>query len=263
MRLTRLAASARPAQDFGHAKQQHQPEVLNMTKPDPNTDPSFPTSLIERGGRFYELVLVWLEDAPKFARYLELLAPIVEHYGGRLERRFTPDSMVAEGMTKPDFVNLVSYESSEAFQQFLADPRFAAIAQLRAESIEMAAVGGCSVRDGLDERGVASRLYVLEIARFGTGGTKGYAAYEAEAEPVMGPYGYHVERTVAVDRERVAGFTFTPDLVKVAYFDDPSGLTRLGHDPAHARIESELYAGAVVSSVWIVARAEKSDSVPR
>jgi len=203
--------------------------------------------------RYFQLVLVWPRDPVMYAGYLEAVRPIVADYDGRLERQFRPDGFHAAGLERPETVNFVSYRDRAAFFQFREDERFRRIVGMRTAAIALASIEGVSVRE---ETGGASapadRLYVIEVARTADGGAA-YRDYEAEAEPVMARYGYHVERVVRP--ESSTGLAFQPDLVKVAYFDAAGGMERLHADPAHARIEGELYARAVSESVWIVAHA--------
>ena len=63
--------------------------------------------------RYPQLVFIWFKDRAKFARYGELVAPIVEPYGGRLDRQFRADALYAEGLERPDVVNLVSSPTRE------------------------------------------------------------------------------------------------------------------------------------------------------
>ena len=171
-------------------------------------------------------------------------------YGGSLERRLIPDKISAEGMPKPDIVNIVFYDSRAAFAAFEKDPEFAEIVHLRSESIDMASVAGVPVSGEVTQTDVANRLYLVEVARFGPQGAKGYQEYDQQAEPVMRRYGYHVERRLT--RDSASGFPFQPDLVKVAYFDSPDGMERFHADPAHPRIENEIYGAAVQQSIWVV-----------
>ena len=55
--------------------------------------------------RYYQVVFIWMKDPVKFGRYHELLGPVVQRYGGDLERMLAPDTIYAEGMRKPDIVN--------------------------------------------------------------------------------------------------------------------------------------------------------------
>ena len=202
--------------------------------------------------RYYQLVLLWPRDRAKFASYLELLTPIVEPYGAGLERQFSVRESYAEGLARPETVNLVYYESPDAYSAFHRDQRFRDIVHLRTELTDMASVEGPSVRGEFAPGAAADRLYLIEIARYGSGGVDAYRAYEAEAEPVMARYGYHVERVIRP--ETANGLAFKPDVLKVAYFDAVDGMDRLHRDPAHAHIETVLYPRAASESVWIVGK---------
>jgi uncharacterized protein (DUF1330 family) len=203
--------------------------------------------------RYYQVVFIWMKDPVKFGRYAALLEPVVRPYGGSLERRLLPDAIYAEGMSKPDIVNIVFYDGRAAFAAFEQDVEFAKIVHLRSESIAMASVAGAPAGGEVAQTDVGDRLYLVELARFGPQGAKGYQDYEQQAEPLMRRYGYHVERRLAPDS--ASGFPFQPDLVKVAYFDSPEGMERLHQDAAHPRIENELYGAAVQQSIWVVGRA--------
>jgi uncharacterized protein (DUF1330 family) len=202
--------------------------------------------------RYYQVVFIWLKDPQKFGRYVELLRPIVGRYGGALERMLAPDAVHAEGMQKPDVINVVYYDDKAAFMAFHADAEFQRIVRLRTESIEMMSVQGPPTAGSPTSTALEKRQYVLELARYDAHGAEGYKRYETEAEALMGRHGYHVERVFAPDS--ATDFPFTPDLVKVAYFDDAAGMTNVHADPAHHRVETTLYAQAVQQSVWVVGR---------
>jgi uncharacterized protein (DUF1330 family) len=219
------------------------------------TDKSPPTD-----HRYFQVVLIYMKDPPKFARYLELMAPIVQRYGGALERALLPEAVYVEGASKPDTVNIVHYDSRDAFSAFNADPEFQAIAHLRSESIDMGAVGGFTIGGAGTSGDARERVYMVEFARFAASGAPGYRRYEDESDAVMRRYGYHVERVIAADS--VGGLPFTPDVVKVAYFDTRDAMDRLRGDPAHARLEAELYPRAVAESMWLVAKVRPA-SVPQ
>jgi uncharacterized protein (DUF1330 family) len=202
--------------------------------------------------RYYQVVFIWMKDPVTFGRYRELLGPIVQCYGGDLERMLAPDTIYAEGMDKPDIVNIVFYNDRDAFAAFSEDPEFEKIVHLRSESIDMVSVAGFPIDGTVTHEALGQRLYLLELARFGPQGAKGYQQYQEEAEPVMSRYGYHVERRLAPDS--VSGLPFKPDVVNVAYFDSPDGMERFHTDAAHQRIENELYSAAVQQSIWVVGR---------
>ena len=99
-----------------------------------------------------------MKDAVTFGRYVALLEPVVRPYGGGLERRLVPDAISAEGMPKPDIVNIVFYDSRAALAAFDKDPEFAKIGHLRSESIDMASVAGVSVGGEVTQTHVRNRL---------------------------------------------------------------------------------------------------------
>ena len=202
--------------------------------------------------RYYQVVFIWMKDPIVFGRYAALVEPIVRQYGGSLERRLVPDAIYAEGMRKPDIVNIVFYDSHAAFAAFNENPEFAKIVHLRSQSIDMASVAGVPSAGEVAQADLEQRLYLVEVARFGPQGAQGYQNYEEQAEPVMRRYGYHVERRLVPDS--ASGFPFQPDLVKVAYFDTLDGMERFHADPAHPRIENELYPAAIQQSVWVIGR---------
>jgi uncharacterized protein (DUF1330 family) len=206
------------------------------------------------GLHYYQLVLIRVADAPKFGRYLELMRPIVLKYGGALERMLAPDTIYAEGMTKPEIANIVYYDSKDAFRAFNEDPEFRKIAHLRSESIEMAAVNGLPVEGDVTQADLSKRLYLVEVARYNAG-IDGYRQYERDSVPVMARYGYHVERLLEPDS--ATGFSFEPNVVRIAYFESADGMARMQKDPDHERLD-KLYAAGVSNSVWLIARVHPS-----
>jgi uncharacterized protein (DUF1330 family) len=200
--------------------------------------------------KYYQLVFIWMKDPKTFGRYLELARPVVERYGGALERMINPQSIYAEKLGKPDVVNIVYYNDKAAYHGMNNDPDFKKVVPLRSQSIDMITIEGPSLGGTLTHERLADRLYLVEVARFGSRGADGYRAYETESNPVMEKYGYHVERTMGVDS--ASGFAFKPDVVKVAYFDRRDGMDRLQQDAGHHRIERELYPMAVPESVWVI-----------
>ncbi len=203
--------------------------------------------------RYYELFFLWIHDPAKFARYGELVGPVVTPYGNRIDRQIRPTSIAGEGIEQPDIVNLASSPSLARLQQFERDPRFQEIVHLRSESIDLGAVTGPARRYDPGPGDAAQRLYLVELARFGDGGEAAYRAYEKESEPVMARYGYRVEAEIVVRTS--SHLPFVPDIAKVAYFDAPDGMDRMHGDPMHDRIENVLYPAATRDSLWILGRA--------
>jgi len=209
---------------------------------------------------YYQLVLIRLNDPATFGRYLERLRPVVARYGGALERMLAPTTVHGDLPWRPDIVNIVYYDDRAAFTAFSEDPEFREIVHLRDASIDMIAVGGEPQGGIVTVEKIHERVYVVEVARFGADGSAGYRRYEAESERVMAQYDYHVERVLVPDA--ASALPFMPDLVKVAYFSTADGLSRMHDDPAHARIEAELYPAAVAASVWMIGGVHPS-TLPR
>lgn len=205
-------------------------------------DPRTPT------GPYHQLVLIWLRDAPTFRSYQEQVQAIAARYGA-LDQMFAPQSLYPEGLSKPDILNLVHYNGYADVSALQADPDFQRVLPMRTASIDMASVSGWS--EWADERPNANteRLYLIEIARLGAGGRAAYDRYNARAREAMAAYGYHVERRLRADQ--AAGLPFEPDVVQIAYFDDPAGMDAFHRDPAHAELERS-YGEVVAESVWIL-----------
>jgi uncharacterized protein (DUF1330 family) len=199
--------------------------------------------------RYYQLVFIWMKDPQTFGRYLELAKPVVERYGGALERMIDPQGIRAKKLTKPDVINIVYYADQAAYHALNHDPEFEAVVPMRSKSIDMISIEGPPLGGAVTPDDLSHRRYVVELARFGDRAANGYREYEIASNPVLAKYGYHVERTMAVDS--AFGFPFKPNLVKVAYFDRSDGMEQLQRDPEHQRIESELYPGVAPESVRV------------
>lgn len=107
-----------------------------------------------------------------------------------------PESSIRVNSAAAQGVNLAHFDNRAAFDRFHADPRFLALGALLAGAAHVSWLAGTSVDEAAVDRDVARRPYMVEIARFGLGGEQAYRSYEAEAEPIMRAYGYHVERVL-------------------------------------------------------------------
>jgi uncharacterized protein (DUF1330 family) len=212
--------------------------------------------------RFYQVVLIWVHKPELFAQYAEAVAPVVGEYGGRLDRMLAPREVYGDGIELPHIVNIVSYESKEAFETFEKDPAFLRVEPKRAESIDFVSVDGFQTAGAARAGGEPERLYMVELAAFGGGSEAAYRDYESEADAFMAPFGFHLEWEIGTDASS-DGLPFRPDLARVAYFDDSSGFEKAHAAPGHERIEGELYAKAVDQSLWIVGGVHESQLAAR
>jgi uncharacterized protein (DUF1330 family) len=203
--------------------------------------------------RYYQLVFIWVRDPAMFAEYLRELPPIVSRYGGAADLSLRPTEIWADGLTLPDVVNLVHYDSREAYERFTADPDFRAIEQLRAGSVDLLTVEGHLVVADPSPAGSPERLFNVEVASFRDGSGEAYRAYEERGEARMRDFGYHIEYALAAetspaDRPR-------PDVVKVSSFPDETARAAFDADPAHGEIEQKLYPDATDHVIWLTGRA--------
>jgi hypothetical protein len=208
--------------------------------------------------RYYQLVLMRVKDAPLFGTFLDRVAPLAARHGHGLERMLAPDAIYANGIAKPDIVNVVYYENRGAFDAFESELDLQGLRELRSEALDLCTLAGWSSGDGVVPETSGPRRYIVEVARFGPRGADGYRAYEADADAAMARYGYRVERVI--EPESASGLGFEPQLAKIAYFEPGDGMERFHADPAHARIERGLYPAAVDRSIWLTGRVHPSSA---
>lgn len=200
--------------------------------------------------RYYQVVLIWMKDANLFAEYGQSVGPVVAKYGGSLERMLAPQDIQGGDVSVPDIVNIVYYDSEDAYAAFERDPEFLEIKQKRTDSIDMLALEGHSSLGSVVEGGEPERLYLLELADFGSDGEAGYRRYVQRADAFMSPYGFHVEREIAV-RRFDDGLGVAPNVARVTYFDEGDGLEKAHSVPGHEELEAG-YNAAVGKSLWLV-----------
>lgn len=201
----------------------------------------------------HRLWLLTIHDAATFDAYQQRVAAVAARYG-RIERAVSPVA-VAGTLPLPTVVNLIRLNGADAVTAFEADPGFRAVAHLRDQSVELLHLDGvCRAADDPPEAGgnLAARRYLVEVARLAD--AAGYAGYARRATAAMAPYGYQVEHRMEVTGAS-EGWPFTPDVVTVAYFDQPDGQARFEQDPAHAELEGAAYDAVVADSVWLIGSA--------
>ncbi len=206
--------------------------------------------------KYYQVVMIWLKDPAKFQEYGQKMAPIVSKYGGNGERILTPiesfyGGKTGQDLSKPDMVNIVFYDSKEAYEDFENDPEFRKIEHLRSESIKMVAIGGKVTGGELKSGNVSQRLYMIEVGYFNDNG-KNYKAYEKASKGFNKRLGLNKERVLIPDQ--VWGEIEMPDLVTIKYIDDAANKAKMEADPDHERIET-LYGKAMKDLIWIEGKA--------
>jgi hypothetical protein len=203
---------------------------------------------------YYRVWFIWIKDGEKFAEYQRAVAPVVGRYACSIERSLRPEIIYFEGLRKPDIVNIVKCDSEKTFLAFEGDRDFRDVVHLRSESTELLSID-CVLSEQAEAKAEdpdsrpGRRFYTLEIAQFRAQGKGDYLRYERRAERLMRNYGYHVERTF--NPVKTFNMPFTPDVVKLAYFDSREGMQKMEQDPAHGSIEKE-YPSVVRQSIWIM-----------
>jgi uncharacterized protein (DUF1330 family) len=202
---------------------------------------------------YHQLVFIWVRDPAMFAEYLRDLPPIVARYGGAADLSLRPTDIWADGLTLPDVVNLVHYDSRDAYQRFNADPDFQAIEHLRAGSVDLLTVEGHLDAGEEAPDGSPGRIYTVELASFRDGSGAAYRAYVERGEVRMRDYGYRVDYTLAA-ATAPAGRP-RPDVVKISSFPHAAARAAFEADPVRAEIERKLYPGATDHVVWLTGQA--------
>jgi len=205
------------------------------------------------GRTYHQLVFIWIRDPGMFAGYLRDLPPIVARYGGAADLSLRPTEVRADGLTLPDMVNLVHYDSREAYERFNADPDFAAIEHLRAGSVDLMTYQGHLSAADPSPTAAPQRVYNVELATFRDGGGAAYRAYEARGEARMRKYGHRVE--YVLDAETTPTGRPRPDLIKISSFPDERAKASFEADPVHREIEEKLYPDSIDHVVWLTGRA--------
>jgi uncharacterized protein (DUF1330 family) len=198
---------------------------------------------------YHQLVFIWIRDPAMFAEYLRDLPPIVARYGGAADLSLRPTEIWADGLTLPDIVNLVHYDSSDAYREFNADPDFQKIEHLRAASVDLMTFEGPLTVNDPSPDGSAGRLYNVELVSYRDGTGDAYRIYEQSGEAHMREYGHRVE--YVLDAQTAPTGRPRPDLIKISSFPDEAAKAAFGADPAHAEIEDKLYPTAAEHVVWL------------
>jgi uncharacterized protein (DUF1330 family) len=204
-----------------------------------------------RNEKYYQLVLLWITDAMKFQDYLQKMAPVVTRYGGAGDRSFQPSAIWAEGMDLPQVVNLVHYDSKEAYQNFNNDPDFKQIEHLRSESTKIISYEGYLRVANRSVQGLNEREYNIEIVSYKNGSPLAYSKYELEGEGKMREFGFDVE--FILDLESKSSEEKQPHMAKVSYFNNAGCKMKFEKDAAHKEIEA-LYPSTIDSVIWISAK---------
>lgn len=207
--------------------------------------------------KYFQVVMIWIKDPVKFQDYGQKVGPIVAKYGGNAERIISPVESFYGGNTAKEFeaphmVNIVYYDSKEAYEDFEKDPEFLKIKHLRTESVEMAGIGGTVLGGELSLQEVANRLYMIEFAYYSDQDGKKYEKYERKARAFSERSGLHKERILHPDTK--FGNIELPDLVSIKYIEQAEQKAEMEKDKDHPKVE-KLYGEAIRDLIWIEGKA--------
>jgi uncharacterized protein (DUF1330 family) len=211
--------------------------------------------MVADGRTYHQLVFIWIRNPTMFAEYLHDLPPIVARFGGAADLSLRPGEIWADGLTLPDVINLVHYDSRQAYERFNADPDFAAIEHLRAGSVDLMTFEGYLTAADPSPAGAPERVYNVELATYRDGSGAAYRAYEERGEARMRDYGYRVEYVLAA--ETAPAGRSRPDVIKISSFPDQAAKAAFEADPAHREMEEKLYPTATDHVVWLTGRTAR------
>jgi uncharacterized protein (DUF1330 family) len=84
----------------------------------------------------YILHALWFNksDGPsRYQQYLEVASPIAEKYGAKRVDSLIPLEII-QGDFRPDYIFTVQWPDEEAFNRFIRDPQYRAVAHMREEA---------------------------------------------------------------------------------------------------------------------------------
>jgi hypothetical protein len=192
---------------------------------------------------YHQLVFIWIRDPALFAEYLHDLPPIVARYGGAADLSLHPTAIQADpSLPLPDVVNLVHYDSREAYHRFNADPDFRRIEPARADSVDLMTFEGHLRVADPTPADAQQRVFHVELATYRDGNPEAYRAYERRAEGRRRAHGYHVE--YILEAETAPAQLPHPDVVTIASFPGP-----VAADPDARDIEEQLYLTATEHAI--------------
>lgn len=202
------------------------------------------------GDRFSVAMFLWLAPAGEaaLAGFRQSATTLFARHGLKVERVLKLTSkgqIVGENRhDMPDLFQLVSFESAKAFQAYIADPEYVALAAERDKGIRrMVVLAGTAVDLGAlatSGSGTAeTRLYGVGLARFREGGAAGMQAFNERAQPLFARHGMHLEANVDIAKALAPIGPldgFTADRVVIFFLDAASQLQAYASDPEYAAL---------------------------
>jgi len=216
------------------------------------SNPNVNESLEER---YYQVVFVKIKDNAKYGEYITKLTPIISKYGARAERVIQIssffDSHKGEKMDQPHVINIVSYKSKKAFEQFEKDPEFSKLQSLRNQAIEISGINGSSKAKKFIDGEASNRVYMVEFVNYKK--KKMYNKYLKKAKRLYSRHNHHTELTLQPD-SYFGNLKEMPNLVNIMYYDNAASKENMQKDKNHKEVENS-YAAAVSGLIWVEGKA--------
>ena len=99
----------------------------------------------QQSERTYILFAVWFranKGAERYREYLENASPIAMKFGARRAEGLLPIEVLS-GQFDPNYISIIEWPSIENYYNFLKDPHYRRIAQLRSEAVEKSVTIHC------------------------------------------------------------------------------------------------------------------------
>jgi len=95
--------------------------------------------------RLFAVRLLWVKDPEMFARYQELVKPVLARHGVHIERWLMTENIEGEGMEKPDEIVITWFDNPQKKEEFENDPEFKMAAQIRDKAVKLVTITAKSV----------------------------------------------------------------------------------------------------------------------
>lgn len=200
--------------------------------------------------RFVLTMLMGLqpEGAAALTSFRQSAGPLLARHDVRIERvlriRGKGQIVGSNDFELPDLIQQISLPSREAFNAYLADPEYQALAPVRDAGLRRLSVCAGPAMDvstiATPGRGIpTTRLYGVGFVRFRPGGEAGLDAFNREAQSLFARHGMHVESMQQVAQTMTpvgTGDGLAPQRVVVFFLDEAAQLPVYAADPEYRRL---------------------------
>ena len=94
--------------------------------------------------RYYAVRMLWVRDQEIWEKYQKMAKPIMARHKVQVEHWLVTDTIVGEGIDKPDLIVVTSYPNAAAFEAFENDPDLRKASALRDTGTKLVTVAAHS-----------------------------------------------------------------------------------------------------------------------